>query len=233
MEYGFPLGLSEEPIPTLISSQSNHGSAYNFYTWWDDFLAKGVEKCDLVGGFASSPFQSVHISPLMTAEKKPSSRRCVFDATFGDFSLNNSTPSGMYMGEPIEFAFPRIEDFRKLILTCGRGCWIWKRDMARFFLQIPLDPAEYHLVSFVWRTELFFFLKLMFGLRNSGYNAQRISEAICWIHQRLGLETDLEELYNSLVYVDDFGGCEESEERALQSSEALHILLKDLGLEES
>jgi hypothetical protein len=169
----------------------------------------------------------------MTAEKKPSSRRCVFDATFGDFSLNNSTPTDMYMGQPIEFAFPRIEDFRRLILSCGRGCWIWKRDMARFFLQIPLDPAEYPRVAFIWRAELFFFLKLMFGLRNSGYNAQRISEAIAWVHQRLGLETDLEVLYNSMVYVDDFGGCEETELRALQSSQALHGLLKDLGLEES
>ena len=73
----------------------------------------------------------------------------------------------------------------------------------------------------------------MFGLHNSGYQAQRISEAIAWIHQRLGLETDLEALYNSLVYVDDFGGCEKTEERALQSSQALHTLLKDLGLEES
>ena len=105
--------------------------------------------------------------------------------------------------------------------------------MARYFLQLPLDPLEFPLVAFVWRRELFFFIKLMFGLRNSGYNAQRLSEAIAWIHQRLGLETDLEALYNSLVYVDDFGGCEKTEEIALQSSQALHNLLEDLGLEES
>ena len=233
VEFGFPLGLSEDPKPTFVSTLANHGSSYNFYPWWDEFVAKGVQNCDIVGGFGSSPFSDVHVSPVMTAEKKPSSRRCVFDATFGDHSLNIATPSDSYMGQPIEFAFPTIEDFRRLILTCGRGCWIWKRDMARYFLQIPLDPAEYPLVAFVWRAELFFFLKLMFGLRNSGYNAQRISEAIAWIHQRLGLETDLETLFNSLVYVDDFGGCEETEDRAKQSSEALHDLLKDLGLEES
>ena len=83
----------------LESSLSNHGSSYNFYPYWDEFLAKGVKNCDVVGGFSSSPFQDVHISPVMTAEKKPSSRRCVFDATFGDFSLNNSTPSDQYMGQ--------------------------------------------------------------------------------------------------------------------------------------
>ena len=233
VEFGFPLGLSEDPSPTLVSTMTNHGSSYNFYPWWDEFIAKGLKNCDIVGGFGSCPFPDAHISPLMTAEKKPSSRRCVFDATFGDYSLNNSTPSDIYMGQPIEFAFPRIEDFRRLILSCGRGSWIWKRDMARYFLQIPLDPVEYPLVAFVWRSELFFFLKLMFGLRNSGYNAQRLSEAIAWIHQRLGLETDLEVFFNSMVYVDDFGGCEKTQERAIQSSEALHNLLKDLGLEES
>ena len=233
IEYGFPLGLSGDPSPTLVSTLTNHGSAYNFYPFWDEFVAKGVEHCDLVGGFSASPFQDVHISPLMTAEKKPSSRRCVFDATFGDFSLNNSTPQDQYLGQQIDYSFPRIEDFRQLILSCGRGCWIWKRDLARYFLQIPLDPLEFPLVAFVWRAAIYFFIKLMFGLRNSGYQAQRLSEAIVWIHKRLGLETDLETFFNSLVYVDDFGGCEESELRAIQSSQALHKLLIDLGLEES
>ena len=233
LEYGFPLGLSEDPQLGLQSTLSNHGSAYSFYPWWDEFLAKGVTNCDLVGGFETSPFPRVHISPCMTAEKKPDARRCVFDATFGDNSLNNGTPSDIYMGRPIEFAFPCIEDFRRMILTCGQGCFIWKRDMARYFLQIPLDPLEYPLVAFIWRCTLYFFIALMFGLRNSGYQAQRISDAIVWIHQRLGLETTLEVYYKSLNYVDDIGGCEKSEERAIQSSEALHNLLKELGLEES
>ena len=233
LEYGFPLGLMEDPYPVLESTLSNHGSSYNFYPWWDEFIAKGVANCDLVGGFETVPFPRVHISPCMTAEKKPSSRSCVFDASFGDHSLNNGTPSDIYMGQPIDFAFPRIEDFRRMVLSCGRGCFIWKRDLARYFLQIPLDPLEYPLVAFIWRSELFFFTKLMFGLRNSGYQAQRLSDAIAWIHQRLGLETSVEELFRSLNYVDDVAGCEESEERANQSSQALHNLLKDLGLEES
>ena len=233
VEFGFPLGLCEEPHPTLVSTLSNHGSSYNFYPWWDEFLAEGVKSGDIVGGFGSSPFPKVHVSPIMTAEKKPSSRRCVFDATFGESSLNSNTPSDLYMGQPIEFAFPRIEDFRQRILSCHRGCYIWKRDMAKYFLQIPLDPLEFPLVAFVWRSELFFFTKLMFGLRNSGYQAQRLSEAIAWIHQRLGLETLVEKVFHSIVYVDDFAGCEETEQRAQQSSDALHNLLKDLGLEES
>ena len=233
IQFGFPLGLCEDPRPVLESSLANHGSSYNYFSWWDEFTADGVANGDLVGGFDASPFPEVHISPCMTAEKKPSSRRCVFDATFGDYSLNNGTPSDQYMGQPIDFAFPRIEDFRRMILTCGRGCSIWKRDLARYFLQIPLDPVEYPLVTFVWRCQLFFFTALMFGLRNSGYQAQRLTDAVVWIHQRLGLESRVATMFNSLNYSDDIAGCEASEERAGESSEALHNLLKDLGLEES
>ena len=40
LEFGFPLGLCDDPSPTLVSSLSNHGSAYNYYPWWDEFVAK-------------------------------------------------------------------------------------------------------------------------------------------------------------------------------------------------
>ena len=73
----------------------------------------------------------------------------------------------------------------------------------------------------------------MFGLQNSGYQGQRLTTAVTWIHQRLGLETALEQMFNSINYSDDIGGCEVSEGRALASSDALSNLLADLGLRES
>ena len=112
------------------------------------------------------------ISPIMTAAKKPMSRRTVFDATFREKSLNNSTPSDLYMGQPTHYTFPKIQDYKEMILTAGRGCWMWKRDLARFFLQLPLDPSELHRVGLVWRGLFFFFLGLAFGLRHSGLSGQ-------------------------------------------------------------
>ena len=175
----------------------------------------------------------VHISPLMTAPKKPDSRRAVYDATFGDFSLNNNTPSDQYMGQPIIFSYPKIEDFKRLVLTLGQGCLIWKRDLSRYFLQIPLDPVEYNLLGFVWRCSLFFFAGLMFGIRHAGLQGQRITTAVSWRHQRMGLETDLEQPFNSINYSDDIGGAEKTMDRALLSFHALADLFKDLGLDES
>ena len=233
IEFGFPLGLSADPQMALVSTYRNHGSSYQFFPYWDKFTASGVENGELVEPFTRAPFQQIHISPLMTAVKKPDSRRCVFDASFGDSSLNNNTPADSYMGQPIEYAYPKIEDFRRLVIKCGTGCMLWKRDLSRYYLQLPLDPLDYPLVCFVWRCLVFFFAGLMFGLKHSGYQAQRLTTAVTWIHGRLGLEFDGEEMFNSINYSDDIGGVEDTLERATKSSNSLADLLVDLGLEES
>ena len=233
LEFGFPLGVDSGPDTKLVSARRNHGSAYTFYPWIDKFVREGVEKKYIAGPYNVQPFERIHISPMMTAPKRPDDRRPVFDATFGDHSLNNGTPTDQYMGEPISLVYPRIEDFRELVLKCGQGCFIWKRDLSSFFLQIPADPVDFPKLAFIWRGSCYFFLGLMFGLRNSGYQGQRVTTAIVWIHRRLGLESQRESMYNSINYSDDIGGCEATLARAEQSSQVLSHLFKQLGLKES
>lgn len=233
LEFGFPIGLQTDPNPELVPSLRNHSSAYQYFKWIDEFIQTGLSLCDLTGPWQDSPYSNIHTSPLMTAIKKPDARRPVFDATYGDSSLNNLTPSDNYLGMPIDYAYPKIEDFKRFVVQCGRGSFVWKRDLSRYFLQIPLDPLDYPKVGFVWRGYLFFFCGLMFGLKHSGLQGQRVTTAVTWIHNRLGLETDLPQMYNSLNYSDDFGGCESTEERALKSFNALGSLLEELGLKES
>ena len=233
LEFGFPIGLPEGSLPKLSSTMRNHGSSIQFYSHIDKFLNTGLELGDVVGPCSATPFTTVHISPLMTAPKKPGSRRAVFDATVGDFSLNNGTPCDEYLGQPISFTYPKIEDFKHLVLNMGKGCYIFKRDLSRYFLQMPLDPIEYNRVAFVWRSFLFFFTGFMFGLRHAGLQGQRLTTAISWRHQRMGLETDKEEMYHSINYSDDIGGCERTYDRALDSFNALADLFEDLGMAES
>ena len=232
LEYGFPIGLTED-CPLLTPTLRNHGSSYQYYTYLDEFLSTGLERCELAGPFRTPPFLEVHVSPLMTAVKKPDSRRAVFDATFGDMSLNNCTPQDTYLSEPFSYDFPKIEDFKRLVIKCGTGSFCWKRDLSRYYLQLPVDPTEYPLLCFVWRALMFFFCALMFGLRHAGLQGQKVTTAVTWTHRRLGLETESEEMYNSLNYCDDFGGVESELERATQSFNALGALLMDLGLIES
>ena len=233
LEFGFPLGLTEDAPPSLVSTLRNHGSSYQYYTYLDEFLSTGLERRELAGPCRVPPFSEVHVSPLMTAVKKPAGRRAVFDASFGEYSLNGGTPPGIYLSQPFTYDFPRIEDFKRFVLKCGQGCFIWKRDLSRYYLQLPLDPTEYPLVCFVWRSFLFFFCALMFGLRHAGLQGQKVTTAVTWVHRRLGLETEAQEQFNSLNYSDDIGGCERTLERAIMAFNALGSLLSDLGLVES
>ena len=231
LEYGFPLGLNE--LPELESSMRNHGSAYAFYSHVDKFIAEEVKLGGLTGPFDKVPWWDTIISPLMTAPKRPSSRRTVYDASYGDFSLNNATPSNEYLGQPCVYTYPKVDDFRRMVLRCGPGSFLFKRDLARFFLQIPLDPVEYHRVGFLWRGLIFFFIGLAFGLRHSGLQGQKITDALAWIHRRQGLETSEEKQFNVINYSDDLGGCETNLARAQESFGKLKLLMDDLGLEES
>ena len=231
LEFGFPLGLVDTPV--LQSCTRNHGSSYAFFTHVDKFVSEEIKLGGLTGPFNKVPWWDTILSPLMTAPKKPSSRRTVFDASFGDFSLNNSTPGEYYLGQPCVYTYPKIDDFRRLVLRCGPGSFMFKRDLSRFFLQIPLDPVEYHRVGLLWRGLFFFFVGLAFGLRHSGLQGQKLTDALSWIHRRLGLESVGEELFNVVNYSDDLGGCETELSRAEESFTKLKQLMDDLGLEES
>ena len=110
---------------------------------------------------------------------------------------------------------------------------MWKRDLARYYLQIPLCPSEYNKVGLIWRGMFFFFIALAFGLRHSGLQGQKLTSAVSWIHGQSGLDTIVEKPYHCLNYCDDLGGVERSLERALESFRKLGLLLHDLGLKES
>ena len=103
----------------------------------------------MTGPFLVSPFDNIMISPLMTSPKKPNSRRTVFGASFSEFSLNLNTPEKLYLLDEYEFSFPKLDDFSQLILKYGANCYLWKRDLARFFLQLPLGPIDYDKVGCV------------------------------------------------------------------------------------
>ena len=228
LEFGFPIGVdpSSQTEPTL----KNHSSSYMFYTYLDKFCIKEITNTGMTGPFGSAPFPYYQLSPLMTTHKKPNGRRCVFDASFGT-SLNKITPHDHYLDYRAEYDYPKLDDLEAMILKVGKGARIWKRDLSRYFLQLPLDPVDYWRTGFIWRQNFFFFTSYMFGLRHSGWAGQAVTSAVTWMHRRFGLE-DGDEEFNTLNYSDDLAGCEEGS-RADVSFERMGSLLGDLGLDEA
>ena len=229
LEFGFPVGLAQEF--ELKSCTKNHSSSYEFFTFLDQFFTKEVSLRGIAGPLVNSPFPSTMVSPLMTAIKKPNSRRPVFDASFGDLSINNNTPEKEYLGEPYAFTFPTVLDLADLIVKLGPGCLLWKVDLSRWFLQLPVDPGDYDKLGVIWRGAWFFFLSFVWGCRHAGYNAQRVSSAILFILRKIGLKK-FHSAYNAMVYIDDFAGAEIGQ-KAWEAFNDLKLLLVDLGIVES
>ena len=230
LQFGFPLGLSEEVF--LEPALKNHQSAYCYYSYIDSFLHKEVSKHGVAGPLPQPPFNPTMISPMMTSPKNPSSRRPVFDASWGDWSLNENTPVKSYMGGDYDFKFPTVLDLADLIVKKGPGCLLWKRDLSRWFLQLPVDPADYDKLGFVWRGKFWWFVSFVWGCRHAGYAGQRVSSAILYIFKKTGVVPDCPELFNAVVYMDDFAGCETGP-RATTAFDALGRLLTALGVQES
>ena len=230
VEFGFPLGLWPEVL--LTPCERNHSSAYSFYSFIDKFIETEVAQVGLTGPFKDDPFSGIMLSPLMTAPKKPCSRRPVFDASYGIHSLNKNTPEREYHETQYEFSYPRIDDLADLIAVLGKGCYLFKRDLSRYFLQLKIDPIEYSKLGFIWRQQIFFFVSFVWGCRHAGYCGQWLSSAVSFVHSALGIEI-CNAPFNILNYADDFAGAESQLETATLSFNTLGKLLQDIGLSES
>ena len=230
VEFGFPLGLWSDAY--LEPSTKNHSSAYSYYSYVDKFVETELNKLGITGPFDSAPWDNLMISPMMTSHKKPAGRRTVFDASFGLFSLNKNTPEKAYHETEYEFHFPRIDNLADIVATLGPGCFLFKRDLSRYFLQLKIDPIEYDKLGFVWRGQIYLFTSFVWGCRHAGYAGQWLTSAVSYIHSNLGLDKT-DKPFNILNYADDFAGAEAEMSRAQLSFDTLGQLLSDIGLTES
>ena len=179
-----------------------------------------------MGPFTIPPFVNrIGISPLSTRPKCESmERRIILDLSFlPGHSVNDGINKDFYCGTPIKLTYPTIDTLAKRIWELG-PCLIWKKDLQRYFRQIPLCPLDYSLIGMRWKNLLYFDKFMLVGLRSAAYVAQRISSAIVHVHRNMG--------HWSTNYIDDFGGCDKPE-TAWHSFNAMDRLLKNLGVQES
>ena len=206
----------------------NHSSSYMFHSYLDKFCIKEIVNGGLTGPFGNVPFTRYQLSPMMTAAKKPSGRRPVFDASYGS-SQQYHTP-GLLLGPPCCVRLPLAGLSGSIDLVYWSRCPHVEERLIKILLQLPLDPVDYWRTGFVRRQYYFFFIAYMFGLRHAGRAGQAITSASIWSHKRSGLDYD-GELFNALNYSDDLCGCEEGV-RAMVSFLKIADLIQQLGLDE-
>ena len=106
----------------------------------------------------------------------------------------------------------------------GRFCLLYKRDVLRYFRQIPVCPMDYSLLGWRWRNFLYFDTKMPMGLQSVVYISQRLSTAMAYIHHQME--------YFSINYIDDYGSVEPSH-LAWDSYQTLGNIFQQIGLDEA
>ena len=231
LEFGFPLGF-EGDIHNLstkdqIWQYKNHKGALEFPDHINAYISKESSHKAILGPFKKNPFQdTLIISPLNTVPKRePSERRIIMDLSYPKGNaVNDYIEKNEYLGEISQVIFPKVDDFVELIKAKGKGCLLFKRDLARAYRQISVDPKNFNLVSFVWKKHIFCDTVLSMGLRSAANICQRVTNAISFILLQMGIAI--------LNYLDDFAGAERRD-NAIFTYNCLGTVLQKCGFVES
>ena len=140
-----------------------HRGALTFPDQVNAYLSKEVQLGRIAGPFDKAPFmQGFVLSPLNTVEKRDSEeRRVIVDLSWpSGHSVNDGIPSDSYLGAPLSLRYPTIDDIVDAVITLGRGCYLYKRDLRKAYRQFPVDPKDYPFLGYTWNKQFYFALPL-------------------------------------------------------------------------
>ena len=225
LEYGWPINF--RPGSVLRSTMVNHASALRQPEDLEHYIHTEMQHGALIGPFTEPPMRPIHISPLMTRDKRNSKyKRVIMDLSWpAGESVNDGVDGDNYIDGPATIRLPTVEYMEHRVLELGSGCFMYKTDLARGYRQLRVDPLDWPLLGFGHRGSYYLDICPPFGLKTSAMCMQRTSQAICYIHGRRG--------YYTRAYLDDFGGAEAAEATAQRALGALQGVMRDLGVKEA
>ena len=225
LQYGWPINFNR--FSPLCPTDRNHPSAVNFQEDIEHYLRTERGHGALLGPFAGQPVEHAHSSPLMTRPKKDARyRRVIVDLSWPQgASINDGVDQVHYLDGPATVKLPTAEYMVQRILQLGTGAWLYKTDLARGYRQLRVDPLDWPFLGFRHGGSWYLDACPPFGLRSAAMCMQRTSEAICYMHEKEG--------FLSRPYLDDFGGAEAGEERALRALRTLQAIMRELGVAEA
>lgn len=230
IQFGWPIDRDDSvPLPEITGR--NHKGAIFFAEEIDRHMEKEISLNAVAGPFHSPPMDGFCCSPLNSRPKRLSSqRRVIYDLSWEPHgpSINAGISKHQYLGEPVRLRYPTVHTLIKRIkslkLQSAELVLLYKRDWARAFSQLPLDPACYWYVGFVWQGKYYFSKVVPMGLVSACLCCQRTTSAIRHIMNNMG--------FYLCNYIDDMVSAE-FQTVAHQSYDALGRLFRDLGVEES
>ncbi|XP_029184192.2 uncharacterized protein LOC114952381 [Acropora millepora] len=220
--YGWPINYQSDVLPS--STLQNQSSAVKNNLCLLDYLEEELIHRAIIGPFTCNPFSCpCVVSPLQTVPKRNSSKlRVVHDLSFPDgASVNSGIPKDSYLDNDHKLQLPGVDRLIQFIRSHGPHCLIYKKDLARAFRQIPVDPKDVSFLGFPVNNQLYFHTCFPFGLRSATMVCQRVTKAVIHILSSEGYVAD--------VYIDDFYGVEKTELAGVAFNRMTE-LFKELGL---
>ena len=174
---GFTIPSSLENNPTKFG-YTNHKSIYNNLETAQRKISKELELGRIAGPFDTPPFPNFIVSPLGLVPKKNSGEyRLIHDLSFPKGDSVNSHIDPEFSAVQYEVLDRCIE----LIQSIGGGCLIAKADLKDAFRIIPVSPASYRLLGFIWEDKFFYDRCLPMGCSISCQTFESLSQALQWI----------------------------------------------------
>ena len=134
----------------------NHKGAKDFPVQMQNYLKKEKSHGAILGPYKQNPFCcNIAVSPLNSVPKKETDeRRIILDPSFSKgSSINEFVSKGFYLGDKVNLTYPWVDDFVEIIKRKGQGCLLFKRDLARAYKLIVLDPGNVSLLGYSFNGE--------------------------------------------------------------------------------
>lgn len=218
---GFRIGFQRHC--RLKSAQKNKQSALQNSQVIDKYLENEILKGRLAGPFNQSPLPQLQLSSFGVIPKRgqPGKWRLIVDL---------SSPRGCSVNDGINredftLQYVKVDDIVKMVSKLGPGARMAKFDVEAAYRNIPVHPADRHLLGMKWKGKYFVDLVLPFGLRSAPFIFNSVAAMVEWIL------TNNYAVSNLVHYLDDFimAGPPNSDACALDLSNACRIC-DQLGL---
>lgn len=182
LEFGWRLGYCGEAVP--LFALRNHRGTLNFPAAVEAYLTSEDHLGRVAGPFDALPVDDAFFSSLPTSVPKrdSSERRVIVDLSWPcGRSVNDGIPRNSFFGDPVDLTYPIIDDIVDAVVSLGRGCLLYKRDLRKAYRQFPVDPHDYHLLGYTWGGQYYFDTVLTMGLRSATMSCQRSTSTAAWI----------------------------------------------------
>ena len=132
----------------------------------------------IAGPFVQKPFIQLVVSPLGLVEKhEPNTYRMIHKLSYQQgSSVNDGIPKA---ASTIQYA--SISDAIQIIQAAGPEIYLSKMDIKDAFRLVPIHPADYPLLGFMWEDQFYFDKCLPMGCSSSCAIFEKISSVLAWI----------------------------------------------------